>query len=44
VDAHAAELKRLPLEPLHQALGARFAPFAGYSMPVQYEGVLAEHA
>lgn len=44
MDAHDTDLKRLPLEPLHQALGARFAPFAGYSMPVQYEGVLAEHA
>lgn len=34
----------LPLEALHRALGARFAPFAGYAMPVQYAGILAEHA
>ncbi len=27
----------------HRALGARLVPFAGYEMPVQYEGVLAEH-
>ena len=27
----------------HRALGARMTPFAGYDMPVQYEGVLAEH-
>ncbi|MDB5461528.1 MAG: gcvT [Caulobacteraceae bacterium] len=37
-------LKRTPLHPAHQALGARFVPFAGYDMPVQYAGgVLAEH-
>ncbi|MDD5704452.1 MAG: glycine cleavage system aminomethyltransferase GcvT [Kiritimatiellae bacterium] len=27
----------------HVALGARMVPFAGWDMPVQYEGVLAEH-
>ena len=27
----------------HVALGARMVPFAGYDMPVQYEGVMAEH-
>ena len=33
-----------PLHDLHQALGARMVPFAGYSMPVQYPlGLLAEH-
>jgi len=37
-------LQSLPLQALHQELGARFAPFAGYAMPVQYEGILAEHA
>lgn len=37
-------LQSLPLQALHQELGARFAPFAGYSMPVQYAGILAEHA
>ena len=37
-------LKRTPLYPLHQALGARMVPFAGYEMPVQYPaGILAEH-
>lgn len=34
----------LLLASLHQSLGARFAPFAGYAMPVQFEGILAEHA
>lgn len=37
-------LQTLPLEGLHRELGARFAPFAGYAMPVQYSGILAEHA
>jgi aminomethyltransferase len=37
-------LERTPLYAAHAALGARFTPFAGYDMPVQYaEGVLAEH-
>ena len=37
-------LKRTPLYESHQALGAKFVPFAGYEMPVQYrDGVLAEH-
>lgn len=37
-------LLRTPLHEAHAAAGARFVPFAGYDMPVQYsEGVLAEH-
>ena len=37
-------LLRTPLHQAHAALGARFVPFAGYEMPVQYrDGVLAEH-
>ena len=37
-------LQRTPLYPLHQSLGARMVPFAGYEMPVQYPaGILAEH-
>lgn len=36
--------KRTPLAAAHAALGARMVPFAGWSMPVQYEGVMAEHA
>jgi aminomethyltransferase len=35
---------RLPLHALHAELGAKFTPFAGYEMPVQYkEGLRAEH-
>jgi len=36
-------LKNTSLHDRHVALGARMVPFAGYNMPVQYEGVLAEH-
>jgi aminomethyltransferase len=36
-------LRRTPLYRLHVELGGRMVPFAGYSMPVQYEGILAEH-
>jgi aminomethyltransferase len=33
----------LPLDAWHRARGARMVEFAGYSMPVQYEGIIAEH-
>ncbi len=33
----------LPLDAWHRAKGARMVEFAGYSMPVQYEGIIAEH-
>ncbi len=36
-------LERTPLYEEHRALGARLVPFAGYEMPVQYEGVVKEH-
>jgi aminomethyltransferase len=38
------DLAILPLDSWHRARGARMVPFAGYAMPVQYEGVMAEHA
>jgi len=31
-----------PLHDLHQELEAKMVPFAGYSMPIQYQGVIAE--
>ncbi len=37
------ELRRTPLYEEHLAAGAKMVPFAGWEMPVQYEGVLAEH-
>ena len=37
-------LLQTPLHALHERLGARMVPFAGYSMPVQYPaGLMAEH-
>ncbi|HEX6073488.1 MAG TPA: glycine cleavage system aminomethyltransferase GcvT [Sphingomicrobium sp.] len=33
----------LPLDGWHRSKGARMVPFAGYEMPVQYEGIIAEH-
>jgi aminomethyltransferase len=36
-------LERTPLHARHVELGARLVPFAGWEMPVQYEGVIAEH-
>jgi aminomethyltransferase len=42
-DAESEEIATLPLDAWHRAKGARMVPFAGYSMPVQYEGILAEH-
>jgi len=39
----AATLRRTPLYEKHVAAGARLVPFAGWEMPVQYEGVIAEH-
>lgn len=37
------ELSKLPLDAWHRAKGARMVPFAGYEMPIQYEGIVAEH-
>ena len=43
-DADTIEtLDKLPLDAWHRAHGARMVPFAGYEMPVQYEGIIAEH-
>jgi glycine cleavage system T protein (aminomethyltransferase) len=39
----AQTLLRTPLHDRHVALGARMVPFAGWEMPVQYEGVIQEH-
>jgi aminomethyltransferase len=36
-------LRQTALHDEHVALGARMVPFAGWDMPVQYEGVIAEH-
>jgi aminomethyltransferase len=36
-------MKNTALTHIHESLGAKMVPFAGYNMPVQYEGVTAEH-
>ena len=36
-------LGKLPLDAWHREQGARIVPFAGYEMPIQYEGIVAEH-
>jgi aminomethyltransferase len=36
-------LRRTPLYDRHRAAGARIVPFAGWEMPVQYEGIIPEH-
>jgi aminomethyltransferase len=39
----AETLEKLPLDAWHRERGGRMVPFAGYEMPVQYEGIIAEH-
>ncbi len=39
----APALRTTPLDAWHRAQGARMVEFAGYAMPVQYRGVIAEH-
>src|SRR3954463_11506757 len=43
MSATAETLRRTPLYDRHQAAGARLVPFAGWDMPVQYEGIRQEH-
>ena len=37
------ETATLPLDAWHRAKGGRMVEFAGYWMPIQYEGIMAEH-
>jgi aminomethyltransferase len=39
----AGTLKRTPLYEAHVAAGAKLVPFAGWEMPVEYDGIRAEH-
>jgi aminomethyltransferase len=41
--AEITEIEALPLDAWHRARGARMVEFAGYHMPIQYEGIIAEH-
>lgn len=36
-------MKEITLHKLHEKLGAKMVPFAGFNMPVQYEGINIEH-
>ena len=38
-----ALIKRTPLYDTHVALGGKMVDFAGWEMPIQYEGIKAEH-
>jgi aminomethyltransferase len=40
---HGAALRHSPLHDRHVSLGARMAEFGGWSMPIQYTGVVEEH-
>jgi aminomethyltransferase len=42
-EAEITEIQMLPLDAWHRARGARMVEFAGYHMPIQYEGIIAEH-
>ena len=37
------ETEALPLDAWHRAKGGRMVEFAGYHMPIQYDGIMAEH-
>ena len=43
ISAAEPALDKLPLDSWHRARGGRMVPFAGYEMPVQYGGIIAEH-
>ncbi len=36
-------MKKTPFYELHLELGAKMVPFAGFQMPIQYEGIIPEH-
>jgi aminomethyltransferase len=42
-DPGQTEAQPLPLDSWHRSRGGRMVEFAGYAMPVQYEGIMAEH-
>ncbi|MCF6312749.1 MAG: glycine cleavage system aminomethyltransferase GcvT [Verrucomicrobiales bacterium] len=42
-DIEKCEVKQTPLAARHVALGAKMAAFAGWEMPIQYAGIMAEH-
>ena len=42
-DTAAAELRKTPLNARHRSSNGRMVPFAGWDMPVEYAGIVAEH-
>ena len=42
-DTATAELRKTPLNARHRASNGRMVPFAGWDMPVEYAGIVAEH-
>src|SRR5688572_29392164 len=40
----AVDLRKTPLNSMHRRLGARMVDFGGWDMPVQYSGIIEEHA
>ncbi len=42
-EAEITEVETLPLDAWHRERGARMVEFAGYHMPIQYDGIIAEH-
>ncbi|HEX8485553.1 glycine cleavage system aminomethyltransferase GcvT [Sphingomonas sp.] len=42
-DDEIVEIQHLPLDSWHRARGGRMVAFAGYDMPIQYDGIMAEH-
>jgi glycine cleavage system T protein (aminomethyltransferase) len=43
VTSVAESLRRSPLDERHRSAGAKLIPFAGWEMPVQYQGIREEH-
>ena len=42
-DEAAVRLRQTPLAAVHERLGGRMVPFAGFAMPVQYSSIVDEH-
>jgi aminomethyltransferase len=43
MSADTGELQRSPLDAVHRRLGAKMGAFAGWDMPIQYQGTMSEH-
>jgi aminomethyltransferase len=39
----SSSLKTTPLIDIHKELGGKLVPFAGWQMPIQFQGVMNEH-